>query len=148
MSKWERFKREWEKSFAAATFAEAGDYETAQNILGTNGWVVLAGKGKNISDRTVSYVKNLCVSSKSALRIVWQGSCSEELFKKKCEEIPHCIDIIEEDLRKALPAYLRSLKKINMIIFACDSPKFKSLLNKIGREFSCPIVLVSAKNKI
>ncbi len=150
MGKWKRISKSLEDSFAATAFAEAGEFETARLIGGTpKGWVVLAGQGKNLSQRICSYVKQLCQSTSSALHIVWRGKLSDrELAQmgKVLEDLPYEVDLISEDLEKELPRHLRKLRRVVMVVLTGEKRRFRTFFSKISSEFACPLVIISEKD--
>ncbi|AEH44205.1 hypothetical protein Thein_0321 [Thermodesulfatator indicus DSM 15286] len=146
MKIWQRINKEWEDSFSAAAFAEAGEFDCAKEIAkDLNGWIVLVGEGDNLSHKVISYVKKLCLANRSALKIIWKGKISEDLFVKELKDIFWQADLTNKELNRILPVYLRQTKNIKMVISSSNTPRLKALANKINREFMCPFICITLK---
>lgn len=147
MGKWRRITKSLEDSFAATAFAEAGEFETARLLSGApKGWVVLAGQGKNLSQRICSYVKQLCRSTSSALHIIWKGSLPSAELDQVLQDVPYEVDLVSEELEKELPRHLRRLRRVVMVVLTGEKRRFRSFFSKISSEFACPLVIISEKD--
>ncbi|OAG26987.1 hypothetical protein [Thermodesulfatator autotrophicus] len=146
MNIWKRFKKEWDDTFAAATFAEAGEFETAKEIAkNLNGWIILIGEGDCISPKGLSYVKKLCLANNSGLKIIWKGKLSLDLLSSELKDLFWQIEYINNEITRIIPSHLRNIKNIKMVVSFGPNSRFRNLAHKINGEFLCPFVCIYPK---
>lgn len=66
----ESFTEKFEKTFSAVTFAEAGEFETAREILMENRRILLALSGEKSGINAFNHALNLCKRINAALEIL------------------------------------------------------------------------------
>ncbi|WP_456433034.1 universal stress protein [Thermosulfuriphilus sp.] len=163
-SKWKEIFRKIEAAFGAVAFAEAGEFETARELLKggfTEGHVVLGVEGLELDKKAFRYALNLCRSTRSALQIIQaipaegpdkkaKSPLPEEVLREALESLdfeglPLRVVTVSGKLDQVLLLYLRHVKGIVSVVIAGGKRRFRQTYARIIREASCPVVLVSAK---
>ncbi len=164
----------FQKSLAAITYAEAGEFDTATDLLnsGRQKTVLLVVEGEYPDLSAFNYALNLCKRMDAELDIlqvinqslrndydllsdkISEGSRNTIGLVRRLEEsrVPFKVTIRLGDVNTKLINYAKRHKDVVLVVF--DSPKLKNssyakpwsrLLEEISRQLSIPLVTVMEK---
>jgi hypothetical protein len=152
-----RFTKKFEDIMTASAFAEAGEFETAQEILKEGRKILLAIKEGHLDQKILRYVLNTCERVVANLDILYVSSTDETdpilkqfLTEFEKEGIDYTLIRKEGCLEKEIKEYTDSHDEIVFVII--ESPD--SLLdvdNKVKNKglseslwnLKCPLVMVT-----
>ena len=149
-----KFLKTFENTMAAAAFAEAGEFETAREMLRENRRVLLALTGEKSDMNAFRHALNLCKRINAALEILHVSSektglsdtFKSELRKNEVEfEYIHKEGCIKEQILNhtnknsgPLLVVVESSEKLDI-----NCRKAKKDLNEFWKNLKCPLVVVS-----
>jgi hypothetical protein len=151
--------RNWAKKFenmmAASTYAEAGEYKTAQDILKEGRRILLALQEGNIDNRTLKYALNACERVIANLDILYVSKNDviepllEQFLKElEKEEIQYRLVQRKGKLEQEIKEYTDNHKEIIFVVIdspeiAEDESKEKTkALHEWWLNLRCPLVVV------
>lgn len=149
-----KFQKKFEDIMSAAAFAEAGEFETAKQILKGRQKVLLVIAARNPDMKSSKYAMNICKRIEAALEILYiSGSRDGEDFLKKFkaelkkEGIEYSVVKRSGCIKKEILAHTDKRSDILFVVVeSSDTPNIdcsrKELLGSWGR-LKCPLVIVS-----
>ena len=155
-----KIMKQMEDAFAAVSFAEAGEVETARQMMGDDRKVLLAVKERNKDTKALKYALNTCKRIKANLDILLVSSLSEldPLMEKfisglKQEGVLYRLVRQKGCLKQAIIDYTAARKDILFVVIESSdtldvdcSGKGRSLSEAWDR-LQCPLVVVSGEAK-
>jgi len=146
--------RKIEDWLSAISFAEAGEFETAKEILNENRRILLALKGGQIDQKTLKYTVNTCKRIGANLDILYFSSETDDLileqFLKELENegIQHKLVKNKSGfLKQGIIDYANERKEIVFVVIessdSLDDCKVKHKgLSDSWQNLQCPLVVV------
>ncbi|MFZ6017161.1 MAG: hypothetical protein ACOYU0_06080 [Nitrospirota bacterium] len=156
-----RWMKQFEDIMAASTFAEAGEFKTAEEILKEGRRILLALQEGHIDKKTLKYALNACKRVVAKLDILYTSSMSvtegidpvlkEFLSELEKEEINYRLIRKKGCLEKEVKEYTDSNEEIAFIVIdssdALDVDRSKSKgLSEAWQNLQCPLVVVMDSN--
>jgi hypothetical protein len=146
--------RKIEDWLSAISFAEAGEFETAKEILNENRRVLLALKGGQIDQKTLKYTVNTCKRIGANLDILYFSSETDDLIleqflKELGNEGIQC-KLVEKKggyFKQEIIDYANERKEIVFVVIessdSLDDCKVKHKgLSDSWQNLQCPLVVV------
>ncbi|NWF51917.1 MAG: hypothetical protein HXY47_02425 [Nitrospirae bacterium] len=152
-----RWTKKIEDIMAAATFAEAGEFKTAQEILKKGKRLLLALQAGHLDKKTLKYALNACKRVVAKLDILYTSSMSvtegvdpvlkEFLSELEREGINYRLIRKKGCLEKEVKEYTNSNEEIAFVVInssdALDADRSKSKgLSEAWHNLQCPLVVV------
>jgi hypothetical protein len=146
--------RKIEDWLSAISFAEAGEFETAKEILNENRRILLALKGEQIDQKTLKYTVNTCKRIGANLDILYFSSETDDLileqFLKELENegIQHKLVKNKSGfLKQGIIDYANERKEIVFVVIessdSLDDCKGKHKgFSGLWQNLQCPLVIV------
>lgn len=150
-----------EDIMSAVTFAEAGEFDTAKEILKESQRVLLTLTGREADKKSFKYALNICKRIRAGLEI---------LYVSKKEEILHVLREFQDELSKegityeiihrsgcirdAIINHTERRSDIQFVIIESsdkldiDCKKNTGELSQAWENLNCPLVVVSEKNEV
>ncbi|MEW6163139.1 MAG: hypothetical protein AB1606_07500 [Nitrospirota bacterium] len=151
-----KFIKKFEDIMTASTFAEAGEFEIAKEILKENRGVLLAIRDGQIDRKTLKYAVNTCKRIGAHLDILYVSSAEakDTMFERFLQELQNediHFTLIKKKgcLKKAIIDYTDERKEIAFVVVELsesldidckdENERFSSLWQKL----KCPLVVVT-----
>jgi len=151
--------KQFEKIMSAATFAEAGEFETAKKMLHERKKVLLVLTGREADMKAARYALNTSKRIGAGIEILYLAKDSQEksfleeyLKELKTKGIEYQVTPCEKSLKEEITRFIEKEKDIEFVVIDSDEVSFcsgkdeKEALNEWER-LKCPIVLVSELSK-
>jgi hypothetical protein len=146
--------KKFQDSMAAATFAEAGETETARKILKEEKRVLLALREGEIERKALIYAMNTCKRIGADMDIMYLSSAEssenpmlKQFFSElQSEGIHHRLIQRIGRLREEIKNYTDSERSIDFVVVespAVDRWNREEGLSKILEKIKCPLVVVN-----
>jgi hypothetical protein len=152
-----KLNKKIEDWLSAVSFAEAGEFETAREILKENKRVLLALRSGQISSKTLKYAVNTCKRVGADLDILFisQTDYIDPVLKRFLEElqrngINHCLMQKKGNMKQEILDYTDSHKEILFVVIEssdsldADSRGKDKRLFEAWQNLKCPLVVVMA----
>jgi hypothetical protein len=151
MKKW---LRKFEDAMVSATFAEAGEFETANETLKEKRTILLALTGQHSDVNAFRYAVNMCKRIGAELEILGIPEHQHGLEKKlrgelKKENVEYRMLKRSGCIKDAILEYTNRKKEILFVVIesmeglTLDCQKKGNSIPKTWRKLKCPLVLVS-----
>lgn len=148
-----RFSKRFEEIMAASAFAEAGEFETARQILRGNRRVLLALRNDGINKKTLLYAMNACKRVGTGLDILFISNDDEETeelweFMKTLEGEGIAFNLIRRRgcLKREIIDYAKEKKNIDFVVIEStknlESECREGTLSDAWSALRCPLVVV------
>lgn len=140
---------------SAISFAEAGEFETAKEIMKGNRRVLLALRSGQIDQKTLKYAINTCKRVGADLDILFVSPTgyvdpglkqfTEELQRNR---ISHCLMQKNGDMKQEIIDYTDSHKEILFVVIESsdsldvDCKGRDKRLSEVWQDLKCPLVVV------
>lgn len=145
-----------EDLLSAISFAEAGEFETAREILKENRRVLLALRSRHIDQKTLKYTINTCKRIGANLDILYVSlpAADDSILKQFLKELEgegiQYVLVKKESscLRQEIIDYTNERKEIVFVVIESsdsldDDHKIKGKgLSELWRNLNCPLVVV------
>lgn len=140
-----------EDIFAAAAFAEAGEFETAREMVKGRQKVLLALTGRDSDRKSFTYAMNICRRIGAGLEIIYVGNGSEMVFltdQLKKENISYEIIQVSGSIKEAIISHAEKRSDIRFVVIESsdtmniDFKKDNTIPPKGWEELKCPLVVV------
>ena len=152
----DNFTKRLEDYFAAAAFAEAGEFETAREMLKARQKVLLTLTEKGSNEKLFKYAVNICKRIDAGLEILSVASAdillNQFIERLKHEGIEYHVTKREGSIKDAIIELTKRMREINFVVI--DSSAFEGLdaeynrsdkgLAKVLKGLKCPLVVVEA----
>ncbi|MFA6001421.1 MAG: hypothetical protein WC828_04820 [Thermoleophilia bacterium] len=143
--------------FSAASFAEAGEFETARDMLGNGRSVLLVLTGRETDVKSLRYAFSIAARTQAGLEVLAaaDGSTSEVL--RLCDEEARRQGVTIKTTRKsgcikeAVIKYARDRRDLICVVIEStealntDCSSEQKRLTGIWEKLGCPLALVSEK---
>lgn len=147
------WKKRFEDMMAASAFAEAGEFETARQILRGNRRVLLGLRKEGISKKTLLYAMNACKRIGNGLDILYISNDNEETgelreFMKVLQEKGIAFNLIKRRgcLKKEIIDYVKEKKNIDFVVIEStinlERECKEGTLSDAWSALKCPLVVV------
>lgn len=152
-----KLMKKFEDIMSAATFAEAGEFETARELVKGRQKVLLTLTERETDTKSFRYALNICKRIGAGLEILYVTRNSKMIdlldqFRSelKEEEIP--FEIIQGSgcIKEAIVNYAEKKKDIQFVVIESsgtlelDCKKEDRVLSKAWARLKCPLVVVGA----
>lgn len=148
-----KLNRRFEEIMAASAFAEAGEFETARQILRENRRILLALRKEGISKKTLLYAINACKRIGTGLDILFTSNDDEETeelreFMETLEAEGIAFNLIKRKgcLKKEIIDYVREKKNIDFVVIEStenlERECREGMLSDAWSALRCPLVVV------
>lgn len=140
-----------EDIFAAAAFAEEGEFETAREMVKGRQKVLLALTGRDSDRKSFTYAMNICKRIGAGLEIIYVGNGSEMVFltdQLKKENISYEIIQVSGSIKEAIISHAEKRSDIRFVVIESsdtlniDFKKDNTIPPKAWEELKCPLVVV------
>lgn len=140
-----------EDIFAAAAFAEAGEFETAKEMVKGRQKVLLALTGRDSDRKSFTYAMNICKRIGAGLEIIYSGNGSEMVSltdQLKKENISYEIIQVSGSIKEAIISHAEKRSDIRFVVIESsdtlniDFKKDNTIPPKGWEELKCPLVVV------
>lgn len=144
-----------ENIFAAAAFAEEGEFETAREMVKGRQTVLLALTGRESDRKSFTYAMNICKRIGAGLEIIYVGNGSEmvslmDQFQNelKKENIPYEIFKVDGGIKDAIISHAEKRSDIRFVVIESsdtlniDCKKDNTISPKAWEGLKCPLVVV------
>lgn len=139
-----------ENMFAAAAFAEAGEFDEARRIAEGNRAVVLALAGKPADRLSFKYALNLCRRIDAVMEIVFVPSAEETIraiIPSLTEAgVDYRANVAGGPIEEAVPALASRLSNVHCVVVdsePLDLLERRGKRSKAWSQLHCPLVAVS-----
>lgn len=148
-----KLNKRFEDIMAASAFAEAGELETARQILRENRRVLLALRKEGVSKKTLLYAMNACRRVGTGLDILFISNDDEESeglkeFVKSLEGEGIAFRLIKRRgcLKKEIIDYVKEKKNIDFVVIEStenlERECKEGTLSDAWSTLKCPLVVV------
>ena len=149
-----KFLKTFEKTMAAAAFAEAGEFETAREMLNNNRRILLALSGEKSDINAFRHALNLCKRINAALDILHVSDEKTGLlniFKSELHKNGVQYEYIQEDgcIKEQILKHTNNKSGTLLVVVESSEKldincrKAKRNLNDFWKNLKCPLVVVS-----
>ena len=150
-----KLMKQFEEIMSAATFAEAGEFETAQGMLHERKKILLVLTGRETDMKAARYAVNTSKRIGAGIEILYlakdnqEKSFLEEYLKElKTKGIEYKVTPCEKSLKEEIAVYIEKEKDIEFVVIDSDelgvlSAKDKKAALNEWERLKCPVVLVS-----
>ena len=147
--------KQFEKIMSAATFAEAGEFETAKGMLHERKKVLLVLTGRETDMKAARYALNTSKRIGAGIEILYLAKDSQEksfleeyLKELKTKGIAYQVTPCEKSLKEEITRFIEKEKDIEFVVIDSDEVGIRSGKDKKAamdewERLKCPIVLVS-----
>lgn len=144
-----------ETMFVAATFAEAGETDTAMKILHERHKVLLVLTGEETDMKAAKYALNICKRIRVGIEVLYITKNNEEksvlkeyLKRLKITGITYCVTQCEKSIKDEIIRFIEKEKGIQFLVInsqdlQIDSEQDEKKTLEEWRKLRCPLVLVS-----
>ncbi|KPK36327.1 MAG: hypothetical protein AMK70_02695 [Nitrospira bacterium SG8_35_1] len=155
-----KFQKKFDDLMSAVTFAEAGEFDTAQEFLNDRGKVLFATKENQTDNQAFTYAMSICRRIGASLDILYVSSkkilsekmikLSEELEK---EGIKYSLSIRKGCLQNQIIDYTNVNKGILFVVIESsrnlddDCRRTGKKMSDAWKSMKCPLVVVSELEK-
>ena len=151
--------KQFEKIMSAATFAEAGEFETAKGMLHERKKVLLVLTGRETDMKAARYALNTSKRIGAGIEILYLAKDSQEksfleeyLKELKTKGIAYQVTPCEKSLKEEITRFIEKEKDIEFVVIDSDEVGIRSGKDKKAamdewERLKCPIVLVSELSK-
>jgi hypothetical protein len=151
--------KQFEEIMSAAAFAEAGETDTAINILHERRRVLLVLTGVETDMKAARYALNICKRIRIGIEILYitrnndEISFLEEYLKElKTKGIEYKVRRCKESMKKEIIRFIEKEKSIQFVVIDSQDLEINSKGDKPGTlkkwaRINCPLVLVSGLSK-
>lgn len=151
--------KQFEEIMSAAAFAEAGETDTAINILHERRKVLLVLTGVETDMKAARYALNICKRIKIGIEILYitrnndEISFLEEYLKElKTKGIEYKVRRCKESMKKEIIRFIEKEKGIQFVVIDSQDLEINSKGDKPEtlkkwERINCPLVLVSSLSK-
>jgi hypothetical protein len=151
--KFSRLNKAFEDTMAASAFAEAGEFETARQIVKGNRRLLLGLRKDRISNKTLLYALNACKRIGNGLDILYispDGVETEELreFMERlsAEGIDFALIKRSSCLKKEIVEYVKEKKNVDFVVIESsedlEADCREGTLREVWHGLGCPLVVV------
>lgn len=152
-----KIKKKLEDIFAAIAFAEAGEFETAREILKGRGKILLTLTGRASDRKSFKYVLNICKRIDADLEILYVTRSSEmvsllEQFQNELKKEEIAYEMIQGSgcIKEAIINHTEKRRDIQFVVIESsdtldiDCKENNRILSKVWDGLKCPLVVVGA----
>ena len=150
--------RKLDEIFSAATFAEAGEFETARQMLGGRKKVLLVLTGREADANALRYALNVAGRTGAALEVLATfedgltaavlGLCEREAGKRSLDLL-----VVRKDGKPRMAVIRHARDRHDLVCVVIDSTGAHEIdgstgsrsLSSVWKKLGCPLVLVSGK---
>ena len=149
-------RKEWEKIFASVAFAEAGEFETAQEMVKGRKKVLLALSERLVNNDVLKYALSLSKRIEADIDILYlagpraENSYLNEFVSTSEREGVSCtVQKRQGCMKKAILDYTEKRKEILFVIVGTESELAmeceidETTFSKAWKKLRCPLVVVS-----
>lgn len=141
-----------EDIMAAVVFAEAGEFETAREILKERQKVLLTLTGKDSDKKSFKYALNICKRINAGIEILYMSK-TDEMLNRFTEElrhegIEHHVTRKEGCIKEEIIELAKKMRDINFVIvdssegLETECEQTDKTLSKTWEGLRCPLVVV------
>lgn len=145
-----------EDILTAATFAEAGEFDTAMEMLKSRQKVLLTLTGKGANEKLFKYAVNICKRINAGLEILSVAATDilldQFIERLKHEGIEYHVIKREGGIKDAIIELKKRMREINFVVI--DSSVYEDMdaeynrsdkgIAKVLKGLKCPLVVVEA----
>ncbi|UCH80109.1 MAG: hypothetical protein JSW20_10200 [Nitrospiraceae bacterium] len=150
--------KNWLKKFddamVAATFAEAGEFETARETLKERRTIMLALTGKREDEKAFRFAINACQRIRADLEILYSGQKKGNVpgwiqSELRSEGIEYSFIKVDGCIRLAVQKHTSRRSDILFVVVESSDrlnmkcKKSQKLISKSWKDLKCPLVVVS-----
>ena len=147
--------KQFEKIMSAATFAEAGEFDTAKKMLHERKKVLLVLTGRETDMKAARYALNTSKRIGAGIEILYLAKDSQEksfleeyLKELKTKGIAYQVTPCEKSLKEEITRFIEKEKDIEFVVIDSDEVGIRSVKDKKAtldewERLRCPVVLVS-----
>ncbi|MEK6690774.1 MAG: hypothetical protein AABY78_05685 [Nitrospirota bacterium] len=150
-----KIMKKFENIFAAAAFAEEGEFETAREMVKGRQTVLLALTGRESDRKSFTYAMNICKRIGAGLEIIYVGNGSEMVFltdrfqdELKKENIAYEVIQVSGSIKEAIISHAEKRSDIRFVVIESsdtlniDCKKDNTIPPKAWEGLKCPLVVV------
>ena len=141
-------------AMVAATFAEAGEFETARQTLKERRTVMLALTGDSEDEKAFRFAINACQRVRADLEILYSGQKKETVpgwirSELRAEGIAYSFIKVDGCVREAVQKHTSRRSDILFVVVESsdrlnmECKKSQKLISKSWKDLQCPLVVVS-----
>jgi hypothetical protein len=145
--------RKFEDTMTAASFAEAGEFKTAREVLKGERRVLLAMREGEVEREALTYALNTCKRIRAEMDILYLSTTDagenpmlKEFFSElQREDISYCLIQKIGRLREEIRNYTDSESNIDFVVVespAVDRWSREEGLSEVLKNLKCPLVVV------
>jgi hypothetical protein len=152
--KLKKWLKQFEDDMASAVFAEAGEFETARQIMKKDRKILLAVTDEKRDVNAFKYALNMCKRIGAALEILFSFGPDREDFESfiselKNEGIEHTLVEVKRCLKEEILNYTEKRRDILFVVVEssdgldinCEDDRKK--ISTLWQHLKCPLVVVS-----